>query len=120
MVVPYYFVNRPLLIAQNMSAPSGIYDSIYKNAPWKAIQDRIAQVLQRSPAVVGVQAQTDQLMTSVLEAIHALTPKAKPSPYAKRWWTTDLNNLRRLYTYQRNQLGHTGESGQYHRFSSSK
>jgi hypothetical protein len=76
---------------------------LYKNAPWKAIQDRIAQVLQRSPAVVGVQAQTDQLMTSVLEAIHALTPKAKPSPYAKRWWTTDLTNLRRLYTYQRNQ-----------------
>ena len=42
-------------------------------------------------------------MTIVLEAIHALTPKAKPSPYAKRWWTTDLTNLRRIYTSQRNQ-----------------
>jgi thioesterase domain-containing protein len=42
-------------------------------------------------------------MTIVLEEIRALTPKAKPSPYAKRWWTTDLTNLRRTYTYQRNQ-----------------
>ena len=42
-------------------------------------------------------------MAIVLEAIYALTPIAKPSPYAKRWWTTDLTNLRRAYTYQRNQ-----------------
>ncbi|KJZ71336.1 hypothetical protein HIM_09272 [Hirsutella minnesotensis 3608] len=26
----------------------------------------------------------------VLEAIYELTPRARPSPYAKRWWTKDL------------------------------
>ena len=41
-------------------------------------------------------------MAAVLEAVHALTPKAKPSPYTKRWWTTDLTQLRRIYTYWRN------------------
>ena len=41
-------------------------------------------------------------MSAVLEAIQALTPKARPSPYAKRWWTTDLTQLRRIYTYWRN------------------
>jgi hypothetical protein len=40
-------------------------------------------------------------MTVVLEAVYALTPKAKPSPYAKRWWTKDLTQLRRVYTYWR-------------------
>jgi hypothetical protein len=41
-------------------------------------------------------------MRAVTEAVEALTPKAKPSPYAKRWWTTDLTNLRRTYTHWRN------------------
>ena len=41
-------------------------------------------------------------MLAVLEAVHALTPKAKPSLYAKRWWTTDLTQLRRIYIYWRN------------------
>ncbi|EEA25303.1 reverse transcriptase, putative [Talaromyces marneffei ATCC 18224] len=42
-------------------------------------------------------------MTAVTEAVLKLTPKAKPSPYAKRWWTADLTQLRRIYTYWRNQ-----------------
>ncbi|KAH7112698.1 hypothetical protein EDB81DRAFT_312637 [Dactylonectria macrodidyma] len=41
-------------------------------------------------------------MEAVLGAIHALVPRAKPSPYAKRWWTTDLTRLRKTYTYWRN------------------
>lgn len=50
-----------------------------------------------------MQAQTDGLMGVVLEAIDKLVPLAKPSPDAKRWWTTDLARLRRAYTYWRNQ-----------------
>jgi hypothetical protein len=49
-----------------------------------------------------VQTKTDTLMSAVLEAVHALTQKARPSPHAKRWWTTDLAELRRIYTYWRN------------------
>jgi hypothetical protein len=41
-------------------------------------------------------------MEVVLEAIHKLVPRAKPSPYTKRWWTTDLTKLRRTYTFWRN------------------
>ncbi|TQW06749.1 reverse transcriptase [Cordyceps javanica] len=32
----------------------------------------------------------------------ALTPRAKPSPYAKRWWSSDLTQLRQVYTHWRN------------------
>jgi len=41
-------------------------------------------------------------MAVVLEAVRALTPRAKPSPYAKRWWTSDLTQLRHIYTLWRN------------------
>jgi hypothetical protein len=41
-------------------------------------------------------------MEVVLDAIHELVPRAKPSPYAKRWWTADLTKLRRMYTFWRN------------------
>jgi hypothetical protein len=75
---------------------------LFKNAPWNAIRERIAQTLRDRPACSDAQRQADRLMQVVLEAVNALTPKAKPSPYAKRWWTKDLTKLRQVYTYWRN------------------
>jgi exonuclease III len=75
---------------------------LLKNAPWKAINDRIARTLSASPPVSATQQRTDRLMAAVLEAVHTLTPGARPSPYAKRWWTQDLTQLRRIYTLWRN------------------
>jgi hypothetical protein len=72
---------------------------LFKNAPWNDIRMRIAASLRPAPVGGSVQQQTDRLMTAVLEEVHALTPKARPSPYAKRWWTKDLTQLRRVYTY---------------------
>lgn len=74
---------------------------LLKNAPWKKISARVAAGLEGIPTEGSVQQQTDRLMSAVLEAVHALTPKAKPSAYAKRWWTTDLTQLRRIHTYWR-------------------
>ncbi|EAQ88476.1 hypothetical protein CHGG_05095 [Chaetomium globosum CBS 148.51] len=56
--------------------------------------------------------QTDRLMAAVTEAVYGLTPKAKPSPYAKRWWTTDLTRLRQTYTFWRNQARSRRRIGQ--------
>ena len=75
---------------------------LFKNAPWTVIRERIAHALQERPACGDAQRQADRLMQVVLEAVNTLTPKAKPSPYAKRWWTKDLTKLRRVYTYWRN------------------
>lgn len=72
---------------------------LFKNAPWNAIRERVKEKLSPLPWDGDVQTQTDRLMDVVLDAIHDLVPRAKPSPYAKRWWTTDLTKLRR--TYQR-------------------
>ena len=76
---------------------------LLKNAPWKEIRARVATTLQRVPVGGPVQWQTDRLMGAVTEAVHALTPKAKPQAYAKRWWTTDLTKLKKIHTYCRNQ-----------------
>jgi hypothetical protein len=57
---------------------------LLKNAPWKEINARIARTLETTQQEGTVQQKTDRLMSAVLEAVHALTPKAKPSPYAKR------------------------------------
>jgi hypothetical protein len=75
---------------------------LFKNAPWKAIRERIALALRDRPLDGDVQKQTNRLMQVVLEAVNTLTPKAKASPYAKRWWTQDLTKLRQVYTYWRN------------------
>lgn len=75
---------------------------LLKNAPWKDINTRIAQTLERLPTDSTVQQNTDRLMSVVCEAVQTLTPKARPLLVAKRWWTTDLTQLRRIYTYWRN------------------
>ncbi|KAJ5730151.1 uncharacterized protein N7483_004659 [Penicillium malachiteum] len=75
---------------------------LLKNAPWKDINARIQNALATLPSEGTVQQKTDRLMSAVSEAVHALTPRAKPSPHAKRWWTADLTQLRHIYTYWRN------------------
>jgi ribonuclease HI len=75
---------------------------LLKNAPWKEINTRIATTLASNPSEGTVQRKTDRLMSAVLEAVYTLTPRAKPSPHAKRWWTADLTQLRQIYTYWRN------------------
>ena len=84
----------------------------FKNAPWTTIRTRVKKNLRELPWTVGVQEQTDQLMRVVLEAIHDLTPRAQPVPYAKRWWTKDLTGLRRVYTFWRNQARAQRRAGQ--------
>ncbi|KAJ5100882.1 hypothetical protein N7456_006934 [Penicillium angulare] len=83
-------------------APNHQERLLLKNAPWKEINSRIANTLATTPSEGTVQQKTDRLMSAVSDAVHTLTPRAKPSPHAKRWWTTDLTELRYIYTYWRN------------------
>ena len=88
----------------DISVPTPIQEDrlLLKNASWKEINARIALTLGTTVTEGTVQQMTDRLMETVQEAIQALTPKARPTPYPKRWWTTDLTQLRRIYTYWRN------------------
>ncbi|KAG6989317.1 Retrovirus-related Pol polyprotein from type-1 retrotransposable element R1 [Fusarium oxysporum f. sp. conglutinans] len=59
---------------------------LFKNAPWKEINSRIVDTLRDRP--VG------------------------NTPYAKRWWTHDLKQLRHIYTYWRNRARAVRRAGQ--------
>ena len=63
---------------------------LLKNAPWKEINDRIISALTATLSGCSVQQKADWLMIAVSEAVYALTPKAKPSLYARRWWIANL------------------------------
>jgi exonuclease III len=93
--------HRTIETVFDVSTPEPRYQErlLLKNAPWNEIRARIANTLGATPMEGTVQQRTDRLMSAVLEAIHTLTPKARPSPYAKRWWTADLTQLRHIYTY---------------------
>lgn len=43
--------------------------------------------LRHEPIVEGTQNKANQLLRIVLENLFQVTPLAKPSTYAKRWWT---------------------------------
>ncbi|KAK7582830.1 hypothetical protein V3481_012128 [Fusarium oxysporum f. sp. vasinfectum] len=96
----------------SVPAPKQEERLLFKNAPWKEINSRIVETLRVRPVGNTVQQKTDRLMSAVLEAVQALTPKAKASPYAKRWWTHDLTQLRHVYTYWRNRARAVRRVGQ--------
>ncbi|KFA55196.1 hypothetical protein S40293_09951 [Stachybotrys chartarum IBT 40293] len=76
---------------------------LLKNTPWHEVNARIKGALANVRMLRDVQQDTDKLMSVVDEAVRALTPVSKPSPYAKRWWTSDLTQLRKIHSYWRNQ-----------------
>ncbi|KAF6527788.1 hypothetical protein HZS61_008090 [Fusarium oxysporum f. sp. conglutinans] len=106
--------HRTIETAFDISVPAPKQEErlLFKNAPWKEINSRIVETLRVRPVGSMVQQKTDRLMSAVLEAVRALTPRAKPSPYAKRWWTHDLTQLRHIYTYWRNRARAVRRAGQ--------
>jgi hypothetical protein len=64
----------------SVPAPQAQERLLLKNAPWKEINVRIAAALVSIPEDGTVRLKTDRLITVVLEAVRALTPRAKPSP----------------------------------------
>lgn len=79
---------------------------LFKSAPWPRLRQTISSSLQHQPILLrgdDIDSYLDRLMALVISAIEQHVPRAKPSQYAKRWWTTGLSTLRSDYTYWRNQ-----------------
>jgi hypothetical protein len=85
---------------------------LWESAPWGKIKETVARELSRQNLRnESVQNQTDRLTRVVGDTVFALTPKAKPSPYTKRWWSTELTELRDTYTYWRNRAKSVRRTG---------
>jgi hypothetical protein len=96
----------------SVPAPKQEERLLFKNTPWKEINGGIVDTLSRRLLGNTVQQKTDRLMSAVVDAVPAFTPRAKPSPYAKRWWTHDLIQLQHVYTYWRNRARAARRAGQ--------
>ena len=57
---------------------------LFKNALWNKIREVLAHRLRDLPQDTSVQEQADELTDTVRDTVWELTPRAKPSPYAKR------------------------------------
>jgi hypothetical protein len=47
---------------------------------------------------------SNTVLGSIHETLEALVPRARQSPYNKRWWTKELTELRTEYTTRRNRI----------------
>ena len=75
---------------------------LLKSAPWTRIREEISRTLTQNPRQQDMDSQAEQIVSAVKHAVEKYCPRAKPSKYAKRWWTTDLTKLRKEYTTKRN------------------
>lgn len=95
----------------DLTEPAPPVQYLFKNALWNEIKQAVEVDLRHEPIVEGTQNQANQVLRIVLDNVFWLTPIAKPSPYAKRWWTDDLTRLRKVYTRLRNQASTERRAG---------
>jgi ribonuclease HI len=83
---------------------------LYFEADWEAVRVALDQSLATSYTWTSLNTthQLDQaaedLVALVNTTLEEMVPRAKPSPYAKRWWTKELSKLRHQLTVLRNRV----------------
>lgn len=88
---------------------------LFSSAPWDKIRDKVRMEPTPNGAISADPSDlnqfTNQLIETVSKAIDIHVPKAKPSPYAKRWWTDELSALRKHCTVKRNGVNKASKRG---------
>jgi hypothetical protein len=88
----------------SVHGPSQSARFLFRAAPWDTIRRTVSASLEQCPSrPESVDAQVQRILDVVLPAVHKHVPKARPSPFAKRWWTIGLTQLRNDYRFCRNQ-----------------
>jgi hypothetical protein len=72
---------------------------LFKNAPWNKIREAAEQEKEESFPIQDLNEMASRLTSWVNKALETHCPRAKPSPYMKRWWNEDLTTLRKSSTY---------------------
>jgi hypothetical protein len=81
---------------------------LYKDADWEriraAIETNLDEIdIERPIWVRGILDHKAKIFIDTINRVlEESVPRAKESPYAKRWWTRDLSKLRMEYTRRRN------------------
>ena len=78
----------------------------YNMAVWEDIRQTARARLGRPPTITttnDLDKAAHQLETQIQSILQEKIPPPKAFPYAKRWWSRELTNLRKEYNYRRNQ-----------------
>lgn len=78
----------------------------FREVNWDEVTAQIRHLRGRSPTITcpeELDRQLQYLVGEVERVLHRITPKPKPSPYCKRWWTQELTEVRDEYNRARNQ-----------------
>lgn len=87
---------------------------IWKKAKWSQINATLSLTLQSRPnpdQPGDVDSYWDYLQEILLPTLNKYVPEARPSPHQKRWWTENLTQLRKDYSYWRNRASAIRRSG---------
>ena len=83
---------------------------LYRDADWDLIRARLSNALQLtdpSTTLLGttqIERRAELFSQTVTSVLEDLVPRARESPYNKRWWTKELTELREEYTTRRNRV----------------
>lgn len=92
----FFALNQPIL-------PRNVSRHSFKNVAWDKVRNKVSSNLALLTAIPNkLDLYSTQLVQVVELAIAKHVPLAKPSFYAKRWWTQSLTDLCKQYTSVRN------------------
>ena len=83
---------------------------LYYDVNWEDIRTTLAEKMTtgHTPSPLDTKDQLDwaaEALESVVNTtLEELVPRARPSPYTKRWWTKELTQLRHKLTTLRNRV----------------
>lgn len=105
--------HKPIKIEVNASSSmeaSAQGKRLYKEADWECIRKKIldeigdGRILFRTTNRHLLDFAASLFTSQVNSVLEEEVPRARPSPYAKRWWTRDLSALRDDFTTKRNRV----------------
>ena len=89
----------------NVTQPTQPGRLVMERAAWDKINLQLEQTLKpfQTPRNSSqLDEETEYFTATVTAIIQMHTPRARPSPYAKRWWSVELTMLRQSVTLLRN------------------
>src|SRR5216117_2534738 len=81
----------------------------YAKTNWKEFNNKLELYLSTSTSIneeiiteIDIDNYAEQLVEAIMKAVQETTPRKRPSPHSKRWWTEGLTRLRRESNRLRN------------------
>jgi len=84
---------------------------LFREAKWDKVRKALQEAKRTEPCPAELNSAAQWLQDEVAKAIENNRPRARPSPYVRRWWTPGLANMRKEFTSLRDRarkLKHQG------------